>query len=183
MKKYFYVCIIALSLGITSCKKDTTSATVSIGLQPKLQFYANGTLINLDAIRDNTLGWTQSPKITKEKYTLNGNKVFTLSSSDKMTSNTGINLGISLSSILSVQSYPQNINNGNNDSAGKNTDCSILGVYYDSDNSKPGIYTITIMSITNNLVSGTFSGNLIPYYSGNANAVITNGTFSNLPIE
>lgn len=182
MKKMTFL-ILAVSIGILSCKKDATSVTASIGLQPKLQFYANGTLVNLDAIATVDHGWLQSPHISKvlNASDMSGNFEFILAAAH--TSISDINLGVSYNATLQVQSYSYNTNKGNLN--GKIIDCGIFGVSYNvDDNTRPnGTYTITITTITNNLISGTFYGNLYPHDSGNPNAVITNGTFSNLPIE
>jgi hypothetical protein len=76
-----------------------------------------------------------------------------------------------------VGTYPTN---------NKDVDARFNSISYSSasPNFANTTYTVNITSIGNNLAAGTFSGVLQPTTSGSGPVItITNGTFSNLPIQ
>lgn len=167
----------ALFCLLTGCKKEPTNTT-SVGLQPKLQFYANGTLVNRDATKDAQLGWIDYPKILLLTSSTDQNYKYELNLED-IDHKGFMEWTILQNQGLSVYSYDYK-----NSSYG--TFCSVfMKTYGYNTDSKVSDYNITITQIKDSLFSGTFSGNIAPaYYSGgNTNLIVTNGTFSNLPIK
>ena len=167
-----------------SCNKSANSQSQSSSTtpaQPKLQFYANGVLYNMDAVWDSRIGWINYPQFYKDYYAGSGGSGYYYSlQGSTYNNNTAlvhpnnyINLGITNNSSIAVGTF--------NLSSPANIDCSFgtspnLGVNYSSGN-----YSITITAVSGNEVTGTFSGT-INTYPVTTPLNITQGTFSNLPI-
>ena len=139
-----------------------------------MQYYANGVLVNCDAIADVNLGWIGYPYINSStsrqlRIDLHGSN---------HQRDDGINLGLcnNCGSVITLGQYPINT------VGSKSIDCKIQSFFY--NNGPPhnaGDYTVNVTLIQNGLASGSFSGILLPYYSGDPVMNITNGTFSNIP--
>lgn len=181
MKKVFAISMMALMfcVGLSSCKKSTTSPTSTPKPQPKMEFYANDVLINCNSTGDAATGWTNYPYINNlELYA----KRIDLHGTDNADINSiGFNLGLCQNCTgVAVGQYPLTTNGS------KDVDCRIHVFIYNSGYSTGNDYTVNITLIQNGLASGNFFGVLYPSTSDNPIGPIlhiTKGTFSNIPID
>jgi hypothetical protein len=165
-----------------ACKKSSDSNnTGSQSPQPKFQFTANGTVYTWNAVDVGGV-WTNYPTIVKSTGSVNGTAVTSYSF---RTNNSSGQQGYSL--ILGLCSGCSTISSGTYPVGnGKDVDSYFNGVGYSitTANNANTNYTVTISSITNGLANGTFSGVLQPRTAGSGPTLtITNGTFSNIPVQ
>jgi hypothetical protein len=165
-----------------ACKKssDTNNNTNNQAPQPKFQFTANGNVYTWNAVDIGGV-WTNFPTIHKNTGSNNGTPTTNYSlQTNNSNGQQGYSLILSLCSCTSISpgTYPT--------AGGKDSDSYFNGVGYSltSANSANTNYTVTISSITNGLANGTFSGVLQPRTAGAGPTLnITNGSFSNIPVQ
>lgn len=162
--------IFVLCMQITSCKKTPSDP------QPKLQFHGNGQLYVMNA--DNLGGrWGNGPSISRATSFYQGQSksdyyLYALAGIDTLNWIKEIEL---CEGDLSEGAYPTNR---------KYAMIIFNGVEYgcfcgDTANTH---YNVNITTISNGLATGNFSGVFYPFISGSSPFVITDGTFSNIPI-
>lgn len=141
----------------------------SAATQPKLQFKANGTLYNFDAICTSGIGWTEYSYFKKGTGTLNSVPYYNyeLSSGDHPRNGNSLILGLPQNQPLTVGTYT----------------CTWSDTHLDGKFYTRGTQTVVVTSITNNRANGTFSGTLLENSPGTNSVTITEGVFSNLMIE
>lgn len=141
----------------------------SAATQPKLQFKANGTLYNFDAICTSGVGWTEYPLFRKFTGSINNVPYYYygLTSGYNQRNNNSLIIELPKNQPLAVGTYTS-----------ISFDTHLDGKFYPR-----GTQTVVVTSITNNKANGTFSGTLLENLTGTNSLNITEGVFSNLTIE
>ena len=166
-----------------SCKKEATaqnSTNNCLGLQPKLQFKANGSLYVCDALFDNRVGWYGN--YTDQLHGEGGGElpaVYVNSSESSITGGRSISTTSSTYINLYIQSLSSPTTNTPYTSTNIHSDCSIPMSSTINDRST---HTITFTRVSGGTADGTFSGTVWPTSAPSQIVSITDGVFLNLPI-
>jgi len=170
------IVITGLVFTLFSCTKSTENSNSSPTtlLQPKLQFYGNGTLYNFDAVSGNGIGWKSFPG-----FIPSGNSVDTTKSYHVLYTNV-TNTVTYRDDVIYLAVSKRITSTGIYTGCDKdNTYGHLGGTYIGKRNST--LDTIVVNSLVNGLASGTFVATLDTLNTSKT-FHITNGTFSNLPI-
>jgi hypothetical protein len=164
--------LIFFTLEITSCKKTQIPSTS----QPKVQFYGNGHLYVMAA--DNLDGtWGNGPSISRATSFYQGQSkpihyLFALQGIDTLNWIKELDL---CEGDLTVGTYPTNYISATLIFNGIKYGC------FCSDTTNTH-YDVNITSISDSSATGNFSGVFYPFNSGPPPFVITDGSFSDIPI-
>jgi len=166
-----------------SCKKDATaqnSTNNCLGLQPKFQYKANGTLYVCDALFDNRIGWYGN--FTNQLHGEGGGElpaVYINSNEFEISGGVSISTTSSTYINLYIQSLSSPTTNTPYTSTNIHSDCSIPMSSTINDRST---HTITFTRVSGGTADGTFFGTVWPNSAPSQIITITDGMFYNIPV-